>query len=118
MDYPLEEVWIVTNTRFSEDAIQYAKCNQIKLLSWNYPKGNGIKERIGRLGLYPLTTLTLLSEEEKDKLLANDIVLCSELAENNYLLNKIGVSKNRKQRILDEIGQLCKQIKVKEVKKE
>ena len=115
MDYPLDEVWIVTNTRFSEDAIQYAKCNNIKLLSWNYPEGNGIKDRIGKLGLYPLTTLTLLSEEEKDKLLDNDIVLCSELAENNYLLNKIGVSKSRKQRILDEIGQLCSHLKVDEL---
>ncbi len=107
LDKPLEEVWIVTNTRFSEDAIHYARCNNIKLLSWNYPKNNGIKDRVSRLGLYPLTTLTLISEEEKDKLLENDIVLCSELAENDYLINKIGISKTRKKRILEEIDQLC-----------
>jgi len=117
LDYPLDDVWIVTNTRFSEDAIQYARCNNIRLLSWNYPKGNGIKDRISKLGLYPLTTLTLLSDQEKDELLDNDIVLCSELAENNYLLNKIGVSKSRKQRVLDEIGQLCSHINVDEVEK-
>jgi hypothetical protein len=105
---PLDKVWIVTNTRFSQDAIKYAECNHIKLLSWNYPKGNGIKERIGKLGLYPLTTLNLLSEEEKDELLDNEIVLCSELAQNDYLMNKIGVSKKRKERILDEIDQLCR----------
>lgn len=107
LEKPLKQVWIVTNTRFSEDAVHYAKCNNIRLLSWNYPKGNGIKERIGKLGLYPLTTLTLLSEEEKDELLNNEIVLCSELAKNDYLINKIGISKSRKQRILDEINQLC-----------
>ena len=107
LDKPLEDVWIVTNTRFSEDAIRYAKCNNIKLLSWNYPKENGIKDRLTRLGVYPLTTLTLLSDEEKDELLENDIVLCSELYQNDYLLNKIGVSKTRKKRILDEIQQLC-----------
>ncbi len=104
---PLKEVWIATNTRFSEDAIHYAKCNHIKLLSWNYPKGNGLKEWIDELGVYPLTSLTLLSEDEKNRLLENDIVLCSELAENNNLINKIGISKNRKNRILDEISQLC-----------
>jgi len=112
LEKPLEDVWIVTNTRFSEDAIHYAKCNNIKLLSWNYPKGNGIKDRVSRLGLYPLTTLTLISEDEKAKLLDNDIVLCSELAENDYLINKVGISKTRKKRILDEIDQLCSQVTV------
>jgi len=108
-DLSLEDVWIVTNTRFSEDAIKYAKCNQMKLLSWNYPPGNGLKDRISKLGLYPLTTLTLLSDEEKNNLLDNKIVLCSELGENDYLLNKIGVSKVRKKRILEEINELCNQ---------
>ena len=107
LEKPLDDVWIVTNTRFSEDAIKYARCNHINLLSWNYPKNNGIKERISRLGLYPLTVISLLSEEEKEKLLENDIVLCSELAQNHYLINKIGVSKNRKEKILSEIEQLC-----------
>ncbi len=106
-DHPIGKIWIVTNTRFSEDAIKYAKCNNMKLLSWNYPPKNGLKERISRLGLYPLTSLNLLSDAEKDKLLENDIVLCSELAENDYLLNKIGISKTRKQHILNEIAELC-----------
>ncbi len=106
-DKPLTYVWIATNTRFSEDAIQYAKCHNIRLLSWNYPKGDGIKEWINELKIYPLTSLTLLSEDEKNKLLENDIVLCSELKENDYLINKIGISKSRKQRILNEIQELC-----------
>jgi len=103
----LKEVWIITNTRFSEDAVNYAKCNNIKLLSWNYPKDNGLKKRISDLGLYPLTTINLLSEEEKNQLLDQNVVLCSELYKNHYLLNKIGVSKIRKQKIIDEIEELC-----------
>ncbi len=103
----LKNVWIVTNTRFSEEAIHYAKCNNIKLLSWNYPKDNGLKKRINDLGIYPLTTLSLLSGEEKNQLLDQNVVLCSELYKNHYLLNKIGVSKNRKQKIIDEIEELC-----------
>ena len=107
LNKPLKDVLIATNTRFSEDAIKYAKCNNIKLLSWNYPPDNGIKIRMNRWKIYPLTTLTLISQEEKENLLENDIVLCSELAENEYLINKIGISKSRKKRILDEIAQLC-----------
>ena len=103
----LKDVWIITNTRFSEDAINYAKCNNIKLLSWNYPKNNGLKKRITDLGIYPLTTISLLSEEEKNQLLAENVVLTSELYKNHYLLNKIGVSKVRKQKIMEEIEELC-----------
>ncbi len=111
-DKPLEDVWIVTNTRFSEDAIDYANCNNIKLLSWNYPKGDGLKHRINELHLYPLTTLSLLSKDEKNQLLEHDVVLCSELIKEHYLLNKIGISKNRKYKIIGEIEQLChKQLK-------
>lgn len=106
-DKALGKVWIVTNTRFSDDAVKYAKCNNMKLISWNYPPGKGLKDRISRLGLYPLTSLSLLSDEEKDRLLDNGIVLCSELAENDFLINKVGISKTRKQRILDEIHELC-----------
>ena len=106
-DDELKDVWIITNTRFSEDAVNYAKCNNIKLMSWNYPKDNGLKKRINDLGIYPLTTISLLSEDEKNQLLRQNVVLCSELYKNHYLLNKIGVSKNRKQKIIDEIEELC-----------
>ena len=100
------KILIVTNTRFSNDAVKYAKCHNIKLLSWSYPKGDGLKDKINRLGLHPLTSLTLLSDEEKDKLLEQEIVLCRELIENDYLINKIGISKTRKKRIMDEIKEL------------
>jgi hypothetical protein len=59
------------------------------------------------MGVYPLTALTLLSEDEKKQLLANDIILCSELYKNDLFLNKIGVSKNRKNKIMEEIKELC-----------
>jgi len=111
---PLKNVWIVTNTRFSQDAINYANCNGINLLSWNYPKDKGLKEMINRFDLYPLTTLTLLSEGEKDELLNQGIVLCSELYQIHSLMNKIGVSKVRKQKIMEEIEDLChKNIRIK-----
>ncbi len=111
---PLKNVWIATNTRFSQDAIDYANCNGIHLLSWNYPKDKGLKELVNCFNLYPLTTLTLLSEEEKDELLNQGIVLCSELYQTNSLMNKIGVSKVRKQKVMEEIEDLChKNIKIK-----
>lgn len=73
--------WIVTNTRFSSDAISYARCRDIRITSWGYPKGEGIMDLIERTGLHPVTMLEGLSTEDKTRLLAAKVVVCSELFE-------------------------------------
>ncbi|PTM08610.1 MAG: ATPase [Bacteroidetes bacterium] len=103
----LNEGWVVTNTRFTEDALQYGKCVGLKLLSWDYPKNDGLKDKIDRLGLYPITVSTLLSNREKQFLLSRDVVLCRELIHDNFYLDHLGVSDVRKERILNEMSQLC-----------
>ncbi|WP_313114386.1 ATP cone domain-containing protein [Aequorivita sediminis] len=102
------EGWVVTNTRFTEDALLYGKCVGLYLLSWDYPNGNGIKDRIDRLGLYPITVSTLLSQREKQFLLSRDIVLCKQLINDDFYLDHLGISENRQARILEEIKILCK----------
>lgn len=102
------EGWVVTNTRFTEDALAYGKCVGMYLLSWDFPNGNGIKDRIDRLGLYPVTVSTLLSLREKQFLLSRDVVLCKQLIDDHFYLDHLGVSERRKERILEEINLLCK----------
>ncbi|NKI25743.1 ATPase [Arenibacter sp. 6A1] len=104
---PLKMGWVVTNTRFTEDAISYGKCVGLYLLSWDYPKGDGLKDRIDRLGLYPITVSTLLSNREKQFLLSRDLVLCRQLMEDKFLLDHLGVSVARKKKILKEVQLLC-----------
>lgn len=99
--------WVVTNTRFTQDALQYGKCAQLYLLSWDYPKNNAIKDRIDRLGLYPITVSNLLSQREKQFLLNRDVVLCRELIGDVFYLDHLGISKARKSRILKEIKDIC-----------
>lgn len=99
--------WVVTNTRFTEDALQYGNCCGLNLLSWDYPKNDGLKDRIDRLGLYPITVSTLLTNREKQFLLSRDVVLCRELINDVFFLDHLGVSEVRKERILNEIKQLC-----------
>jgi hypothetical protein len=105
--YQPNEGWVVTNTRFTKNAIDYGRCVGLYLMSWDYPKGNGLKDRIDRLGLYPITVSTLLTKREKQFLLSRDIVLCRELLNDNFYLDKLAISKNRKHRILSEITALC-----------
>ncbi|GGW29394.1 ATP cone domain-containing protein [Arenibacter certesii] len=98
---------VVTNTRFTEDAIKYSKCMGLYLLSWDYPKDNGLKDRIYRLGLYPITVSQLLTNREKQFLLSRDVVLCRQLIKDHFFLDHLGVSETRKQKIMKEISQLC-----------
>ncbi|GAA4884452.1 hypothetical protein GCM10023311_03580 [Flaviramulus aquimarinus] len=103
----LTEGWVVTNTRFTEDAIQYGKCVNLYLLSWDYPKNDGLKDRIDRLGLYPVTVSTLLTNREKQFLLSRDIVLCRQLIGDVFYLDHLGILETRKHKILNEIKMLC-----------
>ncbi|MFK7782689.1 ATP cone domain-containing protein [Psychroserpens sp.] len=103
----LTKGWVITNTRFTEDALQYGNCCGLELMSWNYPKNNGLKDRIDRLGLYPITVSTLLTNREKQFLISRDIVLCRNVLKNTFFLDHLGISEVRKEKILDEISQLC-----------
>ena len=103
----LNEGWLVTNTRFTKDALEYGKCIGLKLLSWDYPENDSLKARIDRLGLYPITVSTLLTKREKQFLLNRNIVLCRDLLHDKFYLDHLGISEVRKDKILNEIQLLC-----------
>lgn len=103
---PLGAGEVVTNTRFTEDATVYGMCAGLILLSWDFPKGNGLKDRIDRLGLYPITVSTLLTNIEKQFLLSRDLVLCRQLSQDTFYLDQLGITPNRKEKIMNEIQQL------------
>ncbi|NHF59722.1 ATPase [Flavobacteriaceae bacterium TP-CH-4] len=105
----LEKGWVVTNTRFTKDALQYGKCAELYLLSWDHPDNDGLKDRIDRLGLYPITVSTLLTNREKHFLLSRDVVLCRHLIKDTFFLDHLGISQNRKEKILQEVQMLCNQ---------
>ncbi|MFM1878248.1 MAG: hypothetical protein RLZZ241_1114 [Bacteroidota bacterium] len=99
--------WVVTNTRFTTDAEVYGKCMGLYLLSWDFPRGTSLKDRIDQHRLYPITVSVLLSGREKDFLLSREIVLCRELLKAPYYLDHLGIGESRKQRILEELRMLC-----------
>ena len=103
----LNQAWVVTNTRFTEDAIRFGKCVGLYLLSWDYPVGESLKERIDKIGLYPITVSTLLTKREKDFLIDRKIILCRQLVENTFFLDHLGISEIRKEKIISEIKLLC-----------
>ena len=104
----VSKCWISTNNRFTYDAVTFAKCSGINLLSWDYPKDNNLKTKNDIDCLYPVTCLTTLSIAEKDKLLFLDVILAKELMNNSDPLEKISLSSNRIKNVLKEVRELCK----------
>jgi hypothetical protein len=104
----LKQGWLVTNTRFTSDALNYGMCIGLTLLSWDYPKNNGIKANIDAYGLYPITVLTTLSKKEKNLLIERNIILVKELIKGSHHLKEMELSPERSNKILLEAGQLCR----------
>jgi Holliday junction resolvase-like predicted endonuclease len=99
--------WVVTNTRFTEDAQMYGKCVGLNLLSWDYPEKNGIRDLIGRVRLHPVTCLSSLNKQEKELLLKNDVLFCKQICENKNILSEIGIDKRKINRISKEASEIC-----------
>lgn len=97
---------VVTNTRFSDDAINYARCAGLMLISWDYPEDSGLKYFIDRTGLHPITSLISISKKEKQFLLEKGIVLCSQIADNIQVLHEIGLKNNKIKKIIREAENL------------
>jgi len=49
--------WLVTNTRCTSDAIQYAECVGLRIMSWRYPATGSLEKMIEEKRLYPATIL-------------------------------------------------------------
>jgi hypothetical protein len=96
--------WIVTNTRFTDDAVRFGQCAGLKLISWDYPEQGSLKQRIDIAGLHPITALNSLTKKEKQEILNMDIVLCRNLSAES--LKKIGFRERRIQNILKEAADL------------
>ncbi len=99
--------WVVTNTRFTTDAIQYGNCVGLYLLAWDFPKKGSLKQRIELAGLHPITCLTTMTKKEKQLLLNKGIVLCKTLCNDEKLLESIGLSPGRLRKVMQEAQQLC-----------
>lgn len=98
--------FVVTNSRFTLDAIQYAECAGLGLISWDYPEESSLKHYIDESGLHPLTSLHSLKKHEQKSLLEKGIVLSRDLLVRTDLLKEIGIAENRISKIQHEAKNL------------
>ncbi len=102
----VDEGWLVTNTRFTRNAIRYAQCSGLSLIGWDYPRGRNLLTLIEEARVHPLTCLTTLTETEKHRFLDQKIVLCKDVS-TTHLLQEFGVKPERIPGVVEEAKQLC-----------
>ncbi len=105
----LHKVWLITNTAFTSEAIKYARCSGIGLMSWRAPAGNSLAELIEETGLHPITAVTSLSKKQKDYIVSHDLVLCSEAQSKKDVLLRAGIREPKLSRVIKEAQAICGQ---------
>jgi hypothetical protein len=95
--------WLVTNTKFSESAIKYAKCRNMKLIGWNYPEQGNLQDLIEEAHLHPITCLNTSTPSDEKLLMQAGIVLCKQARENPDILKQAGLSDEKIAKMLTEI---------------
>lgn len=91
---------LVTNTKFTDNAIKYAECSGLDLISWDYPQKGNLHSLAYETDTYPITILESLSSGEKIKLILEDIITCDDLISSAQLQN---FNKEKIQSIKDEV---------------
>jgi hypothetical protein len=90
------QAWIVTNTKATTDAIAFAECAGLSIISWGYPKKGNLQDLIEEAGLHPITMLTTLPASLKVQLINKHIVRCKHLHEDKSIIQTLPLSKEEK----------------------
>jgi len=100
--------WIITNTKFTEDAIIYSKCAGLNLLGWDYPQNQSLLQLIKESDLLPVTILQSISKTDIKHILNEGIVVCRDLLENIDILQKLSIETSKKRRLISELQEILK----------
>ncbi len=101
--------WLVTNTRCSSDAIRYAECVGLRIISWRYPGKDSLERMIENKRLYPVNILSSITRNSVDMLFRNGIFLAKEIAdmEEDTFLKTSGLDAHSAKNLKKEADALC-----------
>ncbi|GIW68032.1 MAG: hypothetical protein KatS3mg096_900 [Candidatus Parcubacteria bacterium] len=101
--YPM----VITNTRFTSEAIKYSECYNLKLLAWDYPQ-ESLSYLIDNKKAYPLTIFDFLPLKILQNFFNYDIVLIQDVIEKekSYLKKISGLNENEINNLFDIINNI------------
>ncbi len=98
---------LITNTKATTDAISYAQCVDMDIITWSYPEEKSLRDLVEKYHLYPITALRSLPLSYKQTLLEQGTVLCRDICANHTLLSQLSLPEDKHNEILKEINFLC-----------
>jgi hypothetical protein len=106
----INEGWLVTNTRCSSDAIKYADCVGLKIVSWKHPHENSLERMIENKKLYPVTILSSIKKASLDILFKHDIFLVRDIADmdEQVFVKRSGLDTAAARTLKREADELCR----------
>jgi hypothetical protein len=105
-EHSLTDGWLVTNTKFTISALKYAECQNLKIISWNYPLDGNLQDMIEAANLHPLTCLRTLSTHDKKSLLQAGVVLCKTLIDDSEIMTSLGLTAANIEAVREEVAHI------------
>ena len=100
--------WLVTNTRFTSDALRYGQCAGLRMVSWDHPENGSLRHRIDRSGLHPLTCLNSLTKADKERLLQLGLVLVRDILDRPEVLHDALIRGPRIAQVIADAEAICR----------
>lgn len=106
----VDEAWLVTNSRFSRDSIQYGHCKNMVMLSWDHPRERPLPAWIDDKGLYPITLLPRVEDKVLKSLIEAGFSLLQDLAGASVdaVVQKSGLVRETVEKCIRDAGLILK----------
>ncbi len=107
-DYSFSQSWLTTNTKCSSEAKKYANCVKMRVTAWHYPRKENLEYFIESKKIYPVSILPGLENNQKHRLLDNDIITIQDFLENTpgSIAKGISASQEKANRLFAEAALL------------
>ncbi len=101
----VDECILVTNGKFTSNAIHYAECSGVTLLGWGYPHDNNLQTMITKVNAHPITCLPSLSRQSARMLFDMKITTCRDFLDKVSTLEHTPI--HHLDILIDEAKMLC-----------
>lgn len=95
--------WLITNTKFTADALAFGTCSKLNMMSWSYPDHDNLQRVIETHCLYPITSLASLTLAQKQRLLGENVILFRDILAFPNVLIHSGMSEKKAELVLREV---------------
>jgi Holliday junction resolvase len=102
--------WLITNTRLTSDAIQYAKCAGLHIMSWSFPEKKSLNEMIEEKRLYPVTIISGIKSGLINALINHNVILLKDLIgiDISEISRMLSLPENKAAALKKQADELCR----------